>query len=119
MGYANGPVTTPVLFNPMAPLGSAKRWTALADSGVPRLYHSCALLLKSGEVHGHLSVRLSIRTSVPPSIRPLDQHQGSSGPAMQQRNGTASCCDALRLAGRLSVCLCSHVSSHQPIHVLG
>jgi hypothetical protein len=44
--------TTPVLFNPAVPVGTSGRWTILADSGVARLYHSSAILLRTGEVRG-------------------------------------------------------------------
>ncbi|KAK9812389.1 hypothetical protein WJX73_007024 [Symbiochloris irregularis] len=48
-GFASQPVTKPQLYNPAAPAG--KRWSGLlADSNVPRLYHSTILLLPTGEV---------------------------------------------------------------------
>lgn len=48
-GFASQPVTRPQLYNPAAPAG--ERWSALlADSHVPRLYHSTIMLLPTGEV---------------------------------------------------------------------
>jgi hypothetical protein len=45
---ASDGTTVACLYNPYAPAGS--RWSALADSGIQRLYHSVAFLLSSGEV---------------------------------------------------------------------
>ncbi|KAB8339041.1 hypothetical protein FH972_021977 [Carpinus fangiana] len=45
---ADEPVMTPLLYKPTAPRGS--RWTSLPGTNVPRLYHSVAHLLPTGEV---------------------------------------------------------------------
>ncbi|KAF8967499.1 glyoxal oxidase N-terminus-domain-containing protein [Flammula alnicola] len=47
---ASGPVLTPALYDPTAPKGS--RWSnaGLGNSQIPRLYHSCAILLPDASV---------------------------------------------------------------------
>lgn len=48
-GFAKSPVTQPTIYDPEAPPGT--RWSdLLADSDVPRLYHSTMLLLPTAEV---------------------------------------------------------------------
>jgi hypothetical protein len=47
-GLATNPTTTALLYNPSANLGS--RWSTLATSTIPRLYHSVALLLIDGTI---------------------------------------------------------------------
>ena len=45
---ADAPVLTPVIYNHSAPLG--QRFTSQPSTNIPRLYHSVAILLPSGEV---------------------------------------------------------------------
>lgn len=45
---ADNPVLQPVIYNPSAAAGS--RFTTMPGSSIPRLYHSTAILLPSGEV---------------------------------------------------------------------
>ena len=45
---ADTPVFTPIIYNPAAAAGS--RFTTQPASSIPRLYHSVATLLPSGEV---------------------------------------------------------------------
>lgn len=45
---ADNPVFQPVIYNPNAAAGS--RFTTMPGSSIPRLYHSTAILLPSGEV---------------------------------------------------------------------
>ena len=48
-GFATEAITAPCIYDPSAPPG--KRWSPLlADSHVPRYYHSTLLLLPTGEV---------------------------------------------------------------------
>jgi hypothetical protein len=47
-GLCTNPALEALLYNPTAALG--QRWTTLASSNIPRLYHSCALLLLDGTV---------------------------------------------------------------------
>ena len=48
-GFASDPVTRPTIYNASGPGG--KRWSSLlADSSIPRLYHSSLMLLRTGEV---------------------------------------------------------------------
>lgn len=46
--HAQDPVYNPVLYNPLAPLGS--RFSVLPPSALPRMYHSTAYLLPDGRV---------------------------------------------------------------------
>lgn len=46
--YAGNPVLSADVFDPEAPAG--KQWTVLANATVPRLYHSSAILIQSGQV---------------------------------------------------------------------
>ncbi|KAG9117715.1 hypothetical protein FRC07_007318, partial [Ceratobasidium sp. 392] len=49
MSLASGPVLTPAIYDPNAPLG--QRWRRFGQpSSIPRLYHSTALLLPDGSV---------------------------------------------------------------------
>lgn len=50
LSLATGPVFQPLIYNPNAPSGS--RWSSagLGSSTIPRLYHSCALLLPDGSI---------------------------------------------------------------------
>lgn len=45
---SDNPVMTPLIYNPSA--GAGSRWTSLPGNNIPRLYHSVATLLPSGEV---------------------------------------------------------------------
>lgn len=47
-GLMADPTLEALLYNPALPLG--QRWTTLASSTIPRLYHSCALLLLDGTI---------------------------------------------------------------------
>jgi hypothetical protein len=47
-GLMDDPTQQALLYNPALPLG--QRWTTLATSPIPRLYHSCALLLLDGTI---------------------------------------------------------------------
>jgi Glyoxal oxidase N-terminus/Domain of unknown function (DUF1929) len=47
-GLCTNPALEALLYTPNKPLG--QRWSTLASSGIPRLYHSCALLLLDGTV---------------------------------------------------------------------
>ena len=47
-GLGQSPARKALLYNPKAPLG--KRWSKLAASPIPRLYHSVALLLLDGTI---------------------------------------------------------------------
>lgn len=47
-GLCKNPALEALLYDPMKPLG--QRWSTMASSTVPRLYHSCALLLLDGTV---------------------------------------------------------------------
>lgn len=47
-GIASNPTLQALLYNPDNPLG--KRWTTLASSTIPRLYHSVALMLLDGTI---------------------------------------------------------------------
>ena len=56
--FATNPVTRPAIYNASAPPGA--RWgELLADSQVPRLYHSSLMLLKTGEVSFPAAPQLS------------------------------------------------------------
>jgi len=48
--FADGPLLTPVIFDPKRPVG--KQWSSegLSASTIPRLYHSSAILLQDGSV---------------------------------------------------------------------
>jgi hypothetical protein len=45
-GLGQAPTLEALIYNPAAPLG--QRWTTSASTGIPRLYHSVALLLLDG-----------------------------------------------------------------------
>lgn len=48
--YADGPVLTPVLYNPKAPAGQRFSRNGFSASSIPRMYHSSATLLPDGSV---------------------------------------------------------------------
>ncbi|KAJ7179878.1 copper radical oxidase variant A [Mycena crocata] len=72
--FASGPVGTPAIYDPNAPLGS--RWSnaGLSASNIARLYHSSAILLPSGAVliagsNPNLDVNVEATTIYPTEYR--------------------------------------------------
>lgn len=90
-GYqADDPVLSPILYDPKATNGS--RWTTMPATTIPRLYHSSAVLLPSGEVivaGSNPAVSYS-ETGGVSSIWPIFYNNGHIAALYQQQNETST-----------------------------
>ena len=87
---ADDPVLEPVIYNATAPLG--QRFTTMPATSVPRLYHSTAILLPSGEVlvsGSNPAVGYSADGKVGPGWPSFNNNGHECALKQQQRNTSA------------------------------
>jgi len=86
---ADDPVYSPILYDPKADAGS--RWTTMPSTKIPRLYHSSAVLLPSGEVivaGSNPAVAYSESGAVPPNWPTFDNHGHRAALNQQQHKNS-------------------------------
>ena len=88
---ADNPVLKPLIYNESAPYGD--RFATMPSTNIPRMYHSVAILLPSGEVlvaGSNPSVFYSATGKVDNPTWPSFNNNGHLAPLLQQQRETSS-----------------------------